>query len=1760
MTAVQESGEQGGRKRDIGTGRKEGRGEKSARVWEAPWECEGCNAVTTYETDVRDMDDDIGDGAEHGWGGWVQGQRKAPVGELLPKSPTPKEKNKKRRGGMGVYVAGGRQGEVRRGRRGKKRRRWEGAGGESEHMTARQTQRGGTRVQTVGVRVAVVTMMTLMIGWTAASEGGGVTWTDTQAVTVCGMMVLMAGRAWDVETARARRGGGWWIGQGEEKGEIYVRGHPVVRREMQGLGRAKACTAYDGPVTGEQGRMEQRGQERGTGGDTVPRRLFDGPGEDENTRTVVTFNSNGIGVHKKGRDTKWGGDNMRLGKGREGQEVKESAFFPAAGGGWDGGVTTEETGKASRIREYFKEKGCMIMGLQETKHEDTAAAARYLTGGGGLQAWGTPGVKRADGKGAKRMTAGVMLMWDEAAGVRCIKKREIVKHRIISAIFELPDRTRVKVVVAYMDGLKVTGKQARRVEEKRWEELQKEVGGEGVVLMGDLNTTRNEKGWAGDWLRKVVSTGGLSIRGVGEATHTRGAREIDHIMVSEELAGVVSKAETDDMGDISKRDHRAVVAKWRMRPDEEQNVAEERVRIPDIGKIREEWWIRAGKEMGGRLEKTRRAVADKDARDRLEALQVMVMSAAKGALEAQESADAGRKEGAPTGAELRGGKRTGKRRRKTGRGVKDSMIEGKVATLRANVRKWRMMAVAAGRYDGNKEWKGGRDMWDEAALRKIMLDEGITEEERAGAVRAHIEAAHDEANEQLEACAMAQPNGFVAAVREAVGKATGGGILVAVHKFLRHHTDRGAGGSDAKLRTMKVGGGGKGEDVVIPEEVREEARKYGEAQLGHPGQAWLGAVRTAMRWAGGGQWEGGEDSVHAPSAEETQNRVREAVGMYLTWEAFEKAVGRAVAGKAVGTDGFSTYALKHAPRSVRVACWEEVREAVEKGEVPRAWKDWVAMLAMKPGEEADDLSRRRDLWVVANMQKVVQTCIKAEYERAGDETVPDSASGFTALRNGPEQTVVARLTREHAANVRGVTCTAWIDYSQLFMSIVKSCQWETERFCGVHPGVTEIVRRLHDEVTGRYETAHGLTERYDVLKGSGQGCVNGATRAKLALVLTQRVVEKACKGYGFILDPERHVCQGWYADDACMHATCPHELRKMMECCWIIAQMSGLKMNVKGKKKTAWAGTYWTDDKHGRKIEKDIDCGEWKMRLPDDTEVPQIKMGADEDVNYYKHLGSEMGPGFTGGQDRVRAKVVARCTGVIGVIGGIKGLGVTAMNDAIESAVGGIVDYYGRACVLTWEDMQKVEMARASAIQRATGIWMVPRRLLWGAEEMGGMGRRHLYARAAEALFDQFDRMLSGGAGEPGRAVVENMIADTCWRLGCRGRNPLEWMPTHLEGILNDESMIEGWLKIKIRSKRVAVQAGGQNVTDRGPLAAGRWEEENEELRGPRLWEKGAGAWSEARPCTYSRLLAGKGLIWWADVTDMNGDMESIREMEKRTLQKWSVAEKQDYGRLKGQVEACAGNKTEVKWKQFCARRMTGGRHPVSNVRQGDKVQGLRQQGCTWEMKNVEGARMAPKSWGGWEYRVRWVGGGVSWVRGVDMEKGDIMKDEMEKARTHKKRPDGFREIVMKSARLRRACGVGGGGDMSGVSEGDMSALWADFVVYVEKDQGDEGEMQVSNLGVMTREEGKRSKIRWDVETEQDLFFGGQEKDPNKEQGVSHGMEPVGKKGGDKGRKDARIVTGGERSGGDVTKGDKDECGREERDGSIWWGLQLVPG
>ena len=95
----------------------------------------------------------------------------------------------------------------------------------------------------------------------------------------------------------------------------------------------------------------------------------------------------------------------------------------------------------------------------------------------------------------------------------------------------------------------------------------------------------------------------------------------------------------------------------------------------------------------------------------------------------------------------------------------------------------------------------------------------------------------------------------------------------------------------------------------------------------------------------------------------------------------------------------------------------------------------------------------------------------------------------------------------------------------------------------------------------------------------------------------------------------------------------------------------------------------------------------------------------------------------------------------------------------------------GRATVITFEDCVEIEKARAAALTARGFTPGVPRLQIYQKSDAGGMGvHEHAYAYAAGAVIDQIDRALCGGAGQPDRVAVEDAIAKTCARLGCRGQ------------------------------------------------------------------------------------------------------------------------------------------------------------------------------------------------------------------------------------------------------------------------------------------------------------------------------------------------------------------------------------------------------
>eukprot|EP00965_Chrysotila_dentata_P061133 2025399-Pleurochrysis_carterae.AAC.1 len=79
---------------------------------------------------------------------------------------------------------------------------------------------------------------------------------------------------------------------------------------------------------------------------------------------------------------------------------------------------------------------------------------------------------------------------------------------------------------------------------------------------------------------------------------------------------------------------------------------------------------------------------------------------------------------------------------------------------------------------------------------------------------------------------------------------------------------------------------------------------------------------------------------------------------------------------------------------------------------------------------------------------------------------------------------------------------------------------------------------------------------------------------------------------------------------------------------------------------------------------------------------------------------------------------------------------------------------------------------------------------------------------------------------------VAEALAETCYRLGCRGKSPLEWNPRHLLEELDETRVMEAYLKYKLTLGIEGIQTSG---VVHEALSRKKW---GSTPRTPRLWEE----------------------------------------------------------------------------------------------------------------------------------------------------------------------------------------------------------------------------------------------------------------------------------------------------------------------------------
>ena len=368
----------------------------------------------------------------------------------------------------------------------------------------------------------------------------------------------------------------------------------------------------------------------------------------------------------------------------------------------------------------------------------------------------------------------------------------------------------------------------------------------------------------------------------------------------------------------------------------------------------------------------------------------------------------------------------------------------------------------------------------------------------------------------------------------------------------------------------------------------------------------------------------------------------------MSYERYTRAIGQSKQKTSVGMDGWNSYILSRMGEKVKVMYWECIVEAMKTGVYPTEWSSWYAMLAGKKGEDPAELARRRDLWVVCHGQKIVMRMIFPEYTAASDRGVPASQAGFEKNRGAPEQSMTMRNIQDHAAQTGGDIYVLYIDWATFFMGIVKEVQTETEKRMGVHPDVSQVVVALHTEVKGAYETEYGLSGSFNVANGTGQGCINGAVRAKV--ILARNI---ATEGGGYEITPGKRngrrivVPNLSYADDMVWISSTAVGMQLTLDTCVMAAVVLNMEVKIKGKTKTAYAATRWTREKKGGAMrQEDIEVD---LRMAngtaEGTKVPKLDK---EDA--YTYLGTIMEVMWHGSSESTRRKVVKACKGVIAAI------------------------------------------------------------------------------------------------------------------------------------------------------------------------------------------------------------------------------------------------------------------------------------------------------------------------------------------------------------------------------------------------------------------------------------------------------------------------------------------------------------------------------
>ena len=604
---------------------------------------------------------------------------------------------------------------------------------------------------------------------------------------------------------------------------------------------------------------------------------------------------------------------------------------------------------------------------------------------------------------------------------------------------------------------------------------------------------------------------------------------------------------------------------------------------------------------------------------------------------------------------------------------------------------------------------------------------------------------------------------------------------------LAHDLLRGKWEAQEKLAAVALGDDPERGFVSDPEGVRREAAAIGKAAQEDYKNGERAPENAFAAWME--HFAEGFEELRPPGGGDTFS-----LHKLLTFELFDEVLFAYARYKSVGAKAGGAFSalelIRRLEKEERKAYFAVAKRCIVEREMPEHWERMVYVLLPKKHGDQRRIRKRREIALMDQSLKLMLKCVKKlSFDRMVGRTGEDN-HGWVAGHGALNAALMMDAVLGQARELRHSIFILFLDLKQFFPAIKRQARTVAEYFIGLPCEVIELAKAVFCNMKASFDTAHGLSDAFDILGGDLMGCVLSPSHARCLLTsISVAIAAVSCGVRVWGCEwRARHVAQTMMADDWAGF-NCTEESLRAQWAVWVdYAMTTGSPIGVAGLEKTVvtaarFSGGKWVDVIVKLRIPK----GEGGLsEMPDF--VPQLSCR-----EAYPHMGILRS--ICGDRAHVRNKMRKGIAALVHKLRRVKfdkGQHIRCANCLKGSYVG----YYAAAHGLTMAEGEGVEKIWRAAFRMAFGVHRsTPSAHFYGGQAdrvADTLHGRHVLVDAVGALYNTCRRALASPEDSPERAVARSALARRLRKWGCTSA-PTEWLGSreHLDTALVLEKAIE---------------------------------------------------------------------------------------------------------------------------------------------------------------------------------------------------------------------------------------------------------------------------------------------------------------------------------------------------------------------------------